>query len=110
MSRRLRSFRVVTALSVITVAAAVGATAGGAPAAGASAVGGPAATYQVGPITDVSTCAGQNAEVEQAVDARLGYVYDEWMGCRGIAFARSTDGGRTWGAPVSLPRHGRVEP
>jgi hypothetical protein len=103
MSRRLRSFRVVTALSVITVAAAVGATAGGAPAAGASAVGGPAATYQVGPITDVSTCAGQNAEVEQAVDARLGYVYEEWMGCRGIAFARSADGGRTWGAPVSLP-------
>lgn len=26
-----------------------------------------------------------------------------WMGCRGIAVARSTDGGRTWGAPVSLP-------
>ena len=46
---------------------------------------------------------GKNAEVEQAVDPRLGYVYEEWMGCRGIAFARSTDGGRTWGAPVSLP-------
>ena len=25
------------------------------------------------------------------------------MGCRGIAVARSTDGGRTWDAPVSLP-------
>ena len=32
----------------------------------------------------------------------MGYVYAEWMGCRGIAVARSTDGGRTWDAPVSL--------
>jgi len=37
--------------------------------------------------------------VEQAADAKLGYVYAEWMGCRGIAVARSTDGGRTWDAP-----------
>jgi hypothetical protein len=41
--------------------------------------------------------------VEQAVDPRLGYVYEEWMGCTGIAVARSADGGRTWDAPVSLP-------
>src|SRR5260221_10082537 len=63
----------------------------------------PAASYQVDPITDVSSCSGQNAEVEQAVDPKLGYVYEEWMGCRGIAVARSADGGRTWDAPVSLP-------
>jgi hypothetical protein len=61
------------------------------------------ASYQVGPVTDVSSCGGQNAEVEQAVDPKLGYVYEEWMGCKGIAVARSTDGGRTWDAPVSLP-------
>ena len=90
----------MTALCVIMLAAATSATAAG--ASGVAAVAGQAATYQVGPIDEVSTCGGQNAEVEQAVDAKLGYVYEEWMGCRGIAFARSTDGGRTWGAPVSL--------
>jgi hypothetical protein len=30
------------------------------------------ASYQVGPVTDVSSCGGQNAEVEQAVDPKLG--------------------------------------
>src|SRR5207302_6802819 len=45
-------------------------------------------TYSVGPIADISaSCSGQNAEVEQAADAKLGYVYETWMGCRGIAFA-----------------------
>lgn len=57
----------------------------------------------VGPVVDVSACNGQNAEVEQAVDSSLGYVYESWMGCRGIAFARSLDGGRTFEAPISVP-------
>src|SRR5437660_10628379 len=62
------------------------------------------ATYTVGTINNLSaSCSGQNAEVEQAVDSRLGYVYEEWMGCQGIGFARSTDGGRTFEAPISLP-------
>jgi hypothetical protein len=70
----------------------------------ASASAAPAVTYGISPISDISaSCSGQNAEVEQAVDAKLGYVYDEWMGCRGIAFARSTDGGRTFGTPISVP-------
>lgn len=61
-------------------------------------------TYAVGPIADVSaSCSGQSAEVEQAVDAKLGYVYETWMGCRGIAFARSTDGGPTFDTPISVP-------
>src|SRR5260370_34638221 len=110
MRWHVRSFRVVV-LSAITLVTATGATApgaagaatAGAATAGAATADGSAATYQAGPITDVSACAGQNAEVEQAVDARLGYVYEEWMGCRGIAVTRSTDGGRTWDAPVSLP-------
>jgi hypothetical protein len=61
-------------------------------------------TYTVGPVTDVSaSCSGQNAEVEQAADPSLGYIYDIWMGCKGIAFARSTDAGHTFGTPISVP-------
>ena len=62
------------------------------------------ATYSSGAITTVSAaCAGQNAEVEQAADAKLGFVYVDWMGCQGIGFARSLDGGRTYQAPITLP-------
>src|SRR5215831_13008610 len=75
--------------------------------AGASAAGwgrfadGPA-RVRVGPVLEVSRgCQGQNAEVEQAVD--YPYVYEVWMGCRGIGFARSTDGGRTFGHPLRIP-------
>jgi hypothetical protein len=65
---------------------------------------GAGASYTVSPITDVSaSCSGQNAEVEEATDPSLGYVYETWMGCRGIAFARSTDGGATFGTPTSVP-------
>ncbi len=60
--------------------------------------------FAVGPITNLSaSCSGQNAEVEQAVDPKLGYVYEEWMGCRGIAFSRSTDRGLTFSEPISVP-------
>jgi hypothetical protein len=62
------------------------------------------ATYTLSPVGDISaSCGGQNAEVEAAADSRLGYVYDIWMGCRGISLARSTNGGRTFGTPVSVP-------
>jgi hypothetical protein len=62
------------------------------------------ASATTGSLVDVSTaCSSQNAEVEQAVDPSLGYVYEDWMGCNGIAFARSTDGGRTFSAPLTLP-------
>src|SRR5260221_13344336 len=92
MSRHLQSFGVVTALSAITLATAMGTAT---TSAAGAATAGSAATYRVGPITDVSTCGGQNAEVEQAVDPKLGYVYEEWMGCKGIAVARSANGGAT---------------
>lgn len=70
----------------------------------APAVAGASARYRIGPISDISAaCAGQNAEVEQAVDPLRGYVYEEWMGCGGIGFARSTDGGLTFQAPITLP-------
>src|SRR3989440_111693 len=81
-------------LGLIAAAALFGAT----PAFSAS------TAYTIGPVIDISaSCSSQNAEVEQAVDQKLGYVYETWMGCRGIAFARSTDGGKTFAAPVSVP-------
>ena len=61
-------------------------------------------SYAVGTVTDLSaSCATSNAEVEQAVDPKLGYVYEVWMGCARIAFARSTDGGQTFSNPISVP-------
>src|SRR5690349_5719212 len=55
------------------------------------------------PVTDVSSaCAGQNAEVEQAV-APPHYVYEAWIGCGGEGFARSVDGGAHFSKPVTLP-------
>src|SRR6266699_7290168 len=61
-------------------------------------------TYTVGAVTEVSaSCSGQNAEVEQAADPNAGYVYATWMGCNGIAFARSAGGGRSFGTPISVP-------
>ena len=62
------------------------------------------AVYTAGAISNLTTsCAGQNAEVEEAVDPTNGYVYEDWMGCSGIGFTRSTDGGDTWDAPTNLP-------
>jgi len=62
-----------------------------------------AASSGVGPITDVSSaCHGQNAETENAV-APPHYVYVAWIGCHGEGFARSTDGGATFSAPITLP-------
>ena len=62
-----------------------------------------AAAAAVSPVTEVSKgCAGQNAEVETATGAP-NYVYDLWIGCAGIGFARSTDGGLHFGKPVTAP-------
>src|SRR5271166_5658061 len=84
-------------------AAAIGLIAAGATAgcaATAAAMGRPV----ISPITEFSKgCAGQNAEVEQAVDPARGYVYEEWMGCDNqIGFAASADGGLHFGKPVVL--------
>ena len=63
---------------------------------------GTAAGVRVGPITEISHgCGGQNAEVEQATWHR--FVYEAWIGCNGIGFVRSADGGRSWTAPVTMP-------
>ena len=91
---RLSAFGAVVAL-------AIGIT----PVAAASrAAAGPRGPV-ISPVTEFSRCAGQNAEVEQAVDDARGYVYEEWMGCgNSIGFATSSDGGRHFGRPVVLAR------
>ena len=66
------------------------------------------AAYTVGTISVISQgCGGSNAEVEQATDVVNGnYVYEAWIGCGGIGWARSTDGGKTFSAPQTLPGSG----
>src|SRR5215467_683573 len=84
---------------LVSTLAAVGLTLGLAPAVHASVI------PIIGPITNIShACSGQNAEVETAVDPVFGDVYEEWIGCNGIGFARSTDGGRHFDAPMTLPQ------
>jgi hypothetical protein len=75
-----------------------------APAALASPAHGQSGSpVRVGPVSVVSRgCAGQNAEVEQAV-AGPDYVYEAWIGCAGEGFARSTDGGKHFQKPITLP-------
>jgi hypothetical protein len=71
-----------------------------APVAAYAAVG-----YTVGPISNLSatSCSGNSAEVEQAVDPNNGYIYEDWMGCSKIGFSRSTDGGRTFEPAFTVP-------
>jgi BNR/Asp-box repeat len=69
--------------------------------------GGPSVT--AGPAVRVSrgaACRGQNAEVESAIDPATQTIYEAWIGCGGIGFARSTDGGRTFSAGFRLPGSG----
>lgn len=83
-------------------------TSGRTPAATATATPQPVpADPAVGPVTTVSRpCAGGNAEVEQAADPSGRYLYAAWIACGGIQFARSTDGGRHFGAPIVLAASG----
>jgi len=101
---RRHSRRVLRGLIILGVALTP-AVATAIPAAGAATVGHPASSGHgphVGPITEISQgCPGQNAEAEQAVDGH--YVYVTWIGCDGIGFARSANGGRTFGRPVTVP-------
>lgn len=57
----------------------------------------------VTPMEDISSrCGGQNAEVEEA-SAAPRFVYALWIGCHGIGFARSTDGGLHFSWPITIP-------
>jgi hypothetical protein len=62
-------------------------------------------TYQVGSIQKISQGCAPSAEVEQAVDrTQSKYVYEAWIGCGGIGFARSTDGGVRFSTPITMPQ------
>jgi hypothetical protein len=72
---------------------------------GVTAVAVPAARAAA-PIVEVSgNCGGQNAEVEEAT-AAPDLIYQVWIGCGGIGFARSTDGGASYSAAVEMPGSG----
>jgi hypothetical protein len=62
-----------------------------------------AGTSGSGKAVRVSRCPGpSNAEVVQAVDGR--YVYEAWIGCRrSIGFARSVNGGKSFGPSRAVP-------
>ena len=94
--RRRLTLGVLLASAVTMAAAPVGAAA----AVVAARV---SESYQVStPVNISSACSSQNAETIQAVDPRVNAVYEEWIGCKGIGFARSGDGGKTWSAPFTL--------
>jgi hypothetical protein len=53
-------------------------------------------------VVQVSHCPEPpDAEVVQAVDGS--HAYEAWIGCGGIGFARSSDGGKTFGASKMVP-------
>jgi hypothetical protein len=54
-----------------------------------------------GPIEVSAACTGQNSEVEDATWQGTD-VYQEWIGCGGIGYAYSTDGGLTYSPAVEL--------
>jgi BNR/Asp-box repeat len=91
---------------VIPVVLAAGLATSLAAALGAPSASG-TASYSIGTVTEISaSCSGQNAETEEAADPALGYVYEVWMGCEGIGFARSVNGGVTFQPAISLPGSG----
>jgi len=65
----------------------------------------PAAGASSGPIDVSANCAGQNAEVEEAT-AAPGFIYQVWIGCGGIGYSRSADGGASYSAAVEMPGSG----
>jgi hypothetical protein len=94
---------VAVACAALGIAApALAASAHGAVRAGGHTAAGPLSG--VGPVTEVSKCPskGGNAEVEEAT-APPSYVYVAWIGCGGEGFARSTNGGKTFSKPITLP-------
>src|SRR5258708_8037205 len=62
---------------------------------------GPSPAARTSAILSISHCGGQNAEVVQAAAGRN--VYEAWIGCGGIGFARAADGGQSFGQPLTMP-------
>ncbi len=93
--RRIKAAMLAGAAGVLVLGLMPGSAAAGAAAPAGPLLGG------VSPVQQVSHCPGQNAEVEQAT-APPDYVYEAWIGCGGEGFARSTDGGKTFGPSLML--------
>ncbi|HZY70418.1 MAG TPA: fibronectin type III domain-containing protein [Thermoplasmata archaeon] len=53
-------------------------------------------------LVDAPCNIGGNAEVQQAYDAALGYLYELWIGCGGIGFSRSMDGGYSFSSAMPV--------
>ncbi len=66
-----------------------------------SGLGHPAATPR-NVLVDVPCNSSGNAEVEQAYDPTVGYLYEAWIGCGGIGFSRSIDGGYSFETAFSV--------
>ena len=67
--------------------------------------GAAAVTYHVGTVQEISRGCAPSEEVEQAVDpTQSEYVYEAWIGCAGIGFARSTNGGIKFSSPITIPQ------
>lgn len=70
---------------------------------------GPAAPRPAGQLHNAlvdapcNALSGGNAEVQQAYDPANGYLYEAWIGCGGIGFSRSTDGGYSFDAASAVP-------
>ncbi|HEY6238050.1 MAG TPA: sialidase family protein, partial [Thermoplasmata archaeon] len=54
-------------------------------------------------LVDVPCNSSGNAEVVQAFDPATGNLYEAWIGCGGIGFSRSTDGGATFEPALTVP-------
>jgi len=99
---RLRAAGAIVAGGLtLTLAAPGHAAVGPGPVVGPGAVVGPPVTVSTGPA-----CAGQDAEVQTAAGARTGVLYENWVGCHGIGFAYSADGGKTFSTGRELPGSG----
>jgi hypothetical protein len=91
-------WRLPALVAGLAVAAAVGL-----PPTASHAANPAQAPASITPMSDISSgCPGQNAEVEEANTAPR-YVYAIWIGCGGIGFARSTDGGLHFRPPITVP-------
>ncbi|MGI9008851.1 MAG: sialidase family protein [Streptosporangiaceae bacterium] len=101
MRHRRRGLGLIAAIGALTVTGVIAV-----PAAAQAGRTAPGTNPAPGPTVQVSTgkaCAGQNAEVETAIDPATRILYEEWIGCGGIGFARSTDGGKTFSTGYELP-------
>ncbi|MCI4368734.1 MAG: fibronectin type III domain-containing protein [Thermoplasmata archaeon] len=54
-------------------------------------------------LVDAPCNVSSNAEVQQALDPVTRFLYEEWIGCGGIGFSRSIDGGFSFQPALVVP-------